>query len=220
MNKIATILIGMAVVICAYEVELEGLGTVDIPDGVCDTGFVERFVDEFNDYEFNDIYQTVQSRIGSASYSMDGDPVVAMHNFYSATSFNPRVFIRGGNIRALGWYSPQNNYIVINAQYLYRHSREKLLYIIIHESTHDIQFEEGRMDEGTDINRVINEIFADATAIRSVISLTGCDPINAVALRQPTRVLSQYIDVRSRATATIIIDHIIMEQSYNIAIGN
>lgn len=218
-RKIATLLIGMAVAISAYEVELDGIGTVDIPDGVVDTVFAEEFKDFYNEYDFEEMYEVVTGCIGDAHYSEQGDAVVALYNFKNSTTFNNKLFIRSGYPFALGWYNTRTSEIAINIQYLYRHTREKLLYILLHEATHDIQFKEGWMDDDTPIETVINEVFADLSAIRSTVTLTGCSTEYAVGLRQSTRVLSKYVDEESRATATILLDYVIMEQSYKLIMG-
>jgi len=218
MNKFITLLLGVAVSLGAYTVELDGIGTVEIPDAICDTAFVEEFVEEYNDYEWGDVASSYIEDLNGAVLA-NGDRTVALFNYVSATNFDVRFFIRYGQPNAGGWFSWADTTLNINAHHYLRYSRETSFYILSHELTHYVQWKEGELDGETRSDIIVNEIYADANAIIATIVNCRMAPIDAIRLRQTSRVLSRYAPQRARASATILIDAIILEQNHRIAIG-
>lgn len=216
MKKLLASLLVIASTLLAYEVEIEGVGTVEIPDNVCDTVFAEEFVEEFEDYNHKNIVDNFFEDLNGAPYSMTGNDVVALLNFYSATNFKSRFFIKYYGKSALGWFNTASTDVHINSKTMPLMSREMVLYVLLHEITHSIQLEEGEIKNGTPVETIVNEIFADYNAIYSVSYLTGLSLTNSVRFRQSAKTLSGYASSRARVTAEVLIEAIILEQNYKL----
>jgi len=214
MKTIILIIMVLFTIATAYTVELDNIGSVNIPDNICDTVLADELTDLYNDYNYRKVMLKFIKQSRGAVFTNLGDPVIAMFNFFNMSDFDTKLIVLDlDRNNKLGIYSPEADIIVINAAYLSMVSRVGLFVTLTHEITHNIQDELRLLDSDSQANIIINEIFADYNAVLSVNVLFGVSVDYLLAFRQPPILLAELYAGESIETAEIIVDAIITNQN-------
>lgn len=212
MKKIILTIVAIVLSLSAYTIQLDGIGNVVIPDSICNIELADSITNAYNNYNYSQVLKSFKKQAEGAEFSATGNQVIAMYNFFNLGNFNVKLLVSEvSSNNTLGIYIPEYDVIVINIFTLHRLTRLKLFYILAHELAHNTQQEEKQL-EGSFSLRLINEVYADLTAILCVKNFAGVDMKKIIPLRQSAELPFMYAG-KDKETAKIIIGAIIDSQN-------